>query len=103
MLSVTGNTFVHSSGEPIVLQGSPYGITDLTINGNSIKDFGQNAGLYGHHAFLMDLNGSATACLIPPLCSTSTPKYYDASGVFFQNNTISQTTASPSDYAYYFD
>lgn len=91
---IVNNTLSNFNSIAIMLVGGPYGINDLNIEGNTIRNWGMSGDIYGKAAFHIDLSGSST---VPPV-----PRF-TASNISIKNNNIAQDTARNSNiHAYFF-
>jgi hypothetical protein len=72
--------------------GSPYGHQDVVVTGNTVHDFGRNAGPFGHWAFFIELSGSSTQPVAPA---------YHLDGLTISGNTISLPAPLKDFHQYY--
>lgn len=93
-VKILNNTLSNFNSIGIILAGSPYGIYDLSIEGNTIRNWGRSGDIYGKAAFHIDLSGSST---VPPVSR------YTASNISIKNNNIAQDIVrTPETHVYFF-
>jgi hypothetical protein len=88
---IHNNTISRMNGPGIVLSGSPFGMTDVSVTENQISNCGRNTSGFGHDALFINLNGTST---------TPSASQFFASGMSFRSNTLRNDTVRAGSKAY---
>ena len=92
---IAGNTIQDVAGPGIQVYGSPYGLTDLFIDRNTLVDFGSNTTPYGHYGIELAFSGRVSKCTAP--CAA----YFSLDRVTIIDNVIALTSVSATASAFY--